>query len=170
MSFLGRLVVIAFAGLTLVGQATAVAPEIRDEGKFFSDDALKKANDLIREIYKKYGTDLLIETFPTVPADDKDKVKNMTTDEKMAYFKKWAVQRAERAVVGGIYILVCKDPTRLETLVSRKTQSVFDEKAYKRLREILLTEFRKKKFDDGMLAAVKFVQETLEKAKTEKKE
>jgi uncharacterized membrane protein YgcG len=170
MSSLGRSAVIVVAWLALVGRAAAVAPEIRDEGKFFSADAVKKANEIIRDIYKKYGKDLLIETFPSVPAADKDKVKTMTNDEKKTYFRKWAIQRAEHAVVRGVYILVCKEPTRLETLVARQVRSVFDEKADKKLREILLADFRNKRFDEGLLAAVKFVQETFEKAKPEKKD
>jgi hypothetical protein len=66
--------------------------------------------------------------------------------------------------------MVCKDPTRLETLVARQARSVFDDKADKKLREILIADFRNKRFDEGLMAAVKFVQETLEKAKTDKKD
>jgi hypothetical protein len=54
-------------GLALGGRASAVAAEIKDAGKFFSPDAVKKANDDIREIARKYDRDLLIETYSTVP-------------------------------------------------------------------------------------------------------
>jgi len=170
MSSLARFAVVVVALLVFLGRAPAVAPEIRDEGKFFSEDAVKKANEIIREISKKYGKDLLIETFATVPAADAEKVKTMTNDEKKVYFRKWAIQRAEHAVVHGLYILVCKQPTKLEVLISKKTRATFDDKAYKKLMELLLTEFREKRFDKGLLAGVNFVKETFEKAKSEKKE
>src|SRR2546430_858559 len=54
----------------LAGAALAVAPEVRDQGKFFSPEALKKADEQIREIYRKYGQDVLVETFNTVPGED----------------------------------------------------------------------------------------------------
>jgi uncharacterized membrane protein YgcG len=167
MTFLGRSAFFVVAWLAFVARAAAVAPEIKDEAKYFSPEAVKKANETIREIYKKYGKDLLIETFASVPADQAEKVKDMTTAEKNTFFRKWAVQRAQQSVVQGIYILVCKDPRNLQILISKKTESVFDSKAFKKLKENLFTDFGNKKFDEGLLAAVKLVKDTLEKAKSE---
>src|SRR5690349_714442 len=58
------------------GRAAAVAPEGKDEGKFFSADAIKKANEQIHELTRKTGKDLLIETYATVPTDQVEKVKS----------------------------------------------------------------------------------------------
>ena len=142
-----------------------VAPEIKDEGKFFSADAVKKANDIVREISRQSGRDLLVETFPTVPADQVEKVKAMSMDERSRYYRQWAEERAHRAVVNGVYILVTQEPTRVEILVTDKAREVFGQESYNKLREGLLKDFRAKQFDEGLLAAAKFVQERFAKTK-----
>jgi hypothetical protein len=161
MSGLGRCAAVAVAWLALSGRAAAVTPEIRDEGKFFSADAIKKANEIIREIYGKYDRDLLIETFATVPGgeDERDKVKRMDAKEKSEYFRKWAIKRAETAVVNGVYILVCKDPTNFQIQITKKGRTAFDRQSFMKLRETILDEFRDKRFDEGLLAGVKFVRD-----------
>jgi uncharacterized membrane protein YgcG len=159
MSRLSRSVLVAAAWLVLAGRAAAVAPEIKDEGKFFSPEAVKKANEQIREIFRKTDKDLLIETFPSVPSDQVDRVKRMSREEKVEFFRKWAQERAQRAVVNGVYILVCKDPTYFRIEVSGKGRGAFDSKAVNKLEEGILSEFRDKRFDEGLMAAVKFVGE-----------
>jgi hypothetical protein len=160
MSRLGRSAVVVFF-LACAGQAAAVTPEIKDEAKFFSADAIKKANEIIRDISLKYGKDLLIETFSAVPGDetDREKVRNMSAQEKTEYFQKWAVKRAEAAVVRGVYILICKDPTFFKIEVGKRSKAMFDDKAVGQLGKIILDNFKDKKFDEGLLAAVKFVQD-----------
>jgi uncharacterized membrane protein YgcG len=145
----------------LAARSAAVAPEIKDEAKFFSPDAVKKANAEIREIMRKYGKDLLIETFPTVPEDQRDKVKAMSREEKAKFFESWARQRAEAAVVNGIYILICKDPPHLQVEVSPKVRSMFSKAARDKLIETLVTNFQNKEYDKGLQAAVQFVRERL---------
>jgi hypothetical protein len=161
MSGQARLSISVVTWLALSTVGLAVAPEIKDEGKFFSADAVKKANEIIREIAGKSGKDLLIETFATVPGDEaeREKVKKMDGKEKYDYFRKWAAKRAEAAVVNGVYILICKDPTFFKIEVDRKSRSTFDSGAVKKLQEIVLGEFRDKRYDDGLLAAAKFVRE-----------
>ncbi len=149
------------SGLVLVGPAGAVAPEIKDEGKFFSADAIKKANKQIREIARKYDRDLLIETFPTVPGGQAERVKAMSPEERGKFFLNWANDRAEAAVVHGVYILVCKDPAHLEVVITKKAKAVFDKEAFHSLRDLLLKNFRAKHYDEGLQATVDFVQEKL---------
>src|SRR5437762_49110 len=93
------LLVACVAWLACAGRAAAVAPEIKDGGKFFSEEAVKKANEQIREIAHKYDKDLLVETFMTVPDDKAEKVKAMSREEREKFFSEWARQRAEKAVV-----------------------------------------------------------------------
>jgi uncharacterized membrane protein YgcG len=166
MSCLSRVTFVAAACLLFSGPAAAVAPEIKDDGKFFSAEAVKKVNAAIREIYGKYGKDVLVETFPSVPADQVEKVKKMKGEELAKFFYKWAEDRAKARVVNGVYILVCKQPTRLETFITRKARGTLDSKFRKKLRETLLEEFRDKRFDEGLAAGVKLVKEQLAKAKS----
>jgi hypothetical protein len=77
----------AFGTCGFASLPSAVAPEIRDDGKFFSSAALKKADARVREIYRLYDRDVLVETFATVPASDADKVKTMDEVKRKAYFQ-----------------------------------------------------------------------------------
>jgi uncharacterized membrane protein YgcG len=143
------------------GTATAVAPEVKDEAKFFSPETIKKANAEIREIMRKYGKDVLIETFSSVPEGQVDKVKAMPLDERIKFFHTWATERMDAAVVNGVYILVCKNPARVHAEASAKARNVFDKKTLDKLSEILVSRFQKKEFDEGILAAIQFVREKL---------
>jgi hypothetical protein len=167
MSGLGRFIAVTVAWLIISGRAVAVTPEIKDEGKFFSADAIKKANEIIREIYGKYDRDMLIETFATVPGDEaeREKVKKMDREEKFNYFRKWAANRGEAAVVHGVNIVICKDPTYFKINVTRKGESALDQKAVRKLQEIILNEFRDKRYDEGLLEGVKFVRDRFAAAK-----
>jgi hypothetical protein len=150
--------------------ARAVPPVIKDDAKFFGPEAVQKANDLIKEITRKSGKDLLIETVPAVPADQLAKVKGMSHEERDRFFSDWANQRVKDAVVNGVYILVTKEPAHVQVEVTPQARSVFDRRTRDQLIQILLTKFREKKFDEGLLDAVRFVNEKAGNAGSERKE
>jgi uncharacterized membrane protein YgcG len=154
--FLGSTMMVALA---FTGRALAVAPEIRDGGKFFGADAIKKANKEIREIAKQYDRDLLIETVATVPGDQAERLKAMSREDRAKFFRNWASDRADVAVVHGAYILVCKEPAFLEIVITEKGRPAFDKQAFEKLRDLLLTAFRDKRYDEGLQNAVAFVRE-----------
>jgi uncharacterized protein len=140
----------------------AVAPVIKDEGKFFSDETRQKADNEIRDIFREYGKDLQIETFPTPPADEAKDVNLKDRKERDKFFEKWARERARHDVVDGIYILICKEPRHLQVEVGNETQKkAFTLEDRNELRELLLEKFKKQKYDDGLLEAVEFVGKKL---------
>ncbi len=103
-----------------IGPASAaVTPRVSDEARFFSPDAVAKANQKIREIYRDYGKDLLIETVLRVPPDMQTKYKALG---KRKFFAHWAIKRAEDSGCKGIYILLCKSPGHLQIEVGRSTR------------------------------------------------
>lgn len=146
---------------SFVPHAGAVAPVVNDRGKFFSSDAVKKANEAIRELYLNDNKDLLVETYEGVPAENADKVKAMSREERLKFFKKWAETRAEQRLVRGVYILICKEPTMIYVEVTPKARSVFNEAAQTKLRDKLVEDFRAKNYDGGLGNAVKFVKDKL---------
>ena len=77
-------------GLTILASAAAVAPVIKDDGKFFSEEAVKKANAQIRKIAQDYNKDLLVETVAEIPAALKNDYK---PENKKEFFEKWARDR-----------------------------------------------------------------------------
>src|SRR3954453_5044068 len=98
--------------LATAGRAAAVSPPpVKDEGKFFSAEALDKANRKIKQIYQRFQKDVVIETFAAIPTDLEKKYKE---EEKARFFNEWARKRAEELGVNGIYILICRKPGRVE--------------------------------------------------------
>src|SRR5205085_10116773 len=65
--FTGPLLLALVAGwLTLPGTARA---DVKDEGGFFSKEAVEKANRRIAEVKEKHKKDLVIETYSEVPKE-----------------------------------------------------------------------------------------------------
>jgi uncharacterized membrane protein YgcG len=141
--------------------AHAVAPVVNDRGKFFTPDAIKKANGVLRELYMNDSKDLLVETYEAVPTDSVEKVKGMSREKRQEFFKEWAESRAKARLVHGVYILICKDPTMIYVEVTPKVRNIIDESARNKLRDKLVEDFRAKNYDDGLANAVKFVKDKL---------
>src|SRR5262249_18863369 len=136
MSFAARWLLIPVVLIGLTGSAQAVGPGVRDEAKFFSADAVARANELTRELNRQYRTELVIETVARVPEDLQARYKKVSEnkEERNKFFRDWAAQRARNEGDKGIYILICKDPPHLEALVDRTTrQRTFTEEDRNRL-------------------------------------
>jgi uncharacterized membrane protein YgcG len=143
--------------LSAAGQLGAVAPEIKDDGHFFSEAAIKKANQQIHDIARDFGRDLLIETFASVPKEQVDQLK--TREERSKFFHKWALERMQTTAVNGVYVLACKEPAHLQVEITPGADQVFDRAARDKLVQALLTEFKAKRFDAGLEAAVNLVRQ-----------
>jgi hypothetical protein len=150
------------AGLAFASRASAVAPEIRDDGRFFSPEAVKKANEQIRDIFAKYGKDVLIETFASVPPDQLQKVQGMSTREKEEYFRKQAIDRAKQRVVNGLYILINKEPKYVYVAIAPQARAQFDGDTSNRIRETLLSNWDIR-IDEGLAGVLKTIHERLAK-------
>jgi hypothetical protein len=149
------------SSLLLVAQALAVAPEIRDEGKLFSAEAIKKADEHIAEINRKYDRDLLIETFASAPAADVEKVKAMEPKERDEYFTTWAKDRAQKRVVRGVYVMICKEPHILRVGVVEPQPHKFPAGTQAAIDEALKKELKDGHFDGVLEKALKIVEDRL---------
>jgi uncharacterized membrane protein YgcG len=152
------LVAVAF-WLSLTARLLAVAPEVKDEGRFFSEAAIKKANQQIHDIARDFGRDLLVETFASAPKEQMDKLK--TREERSKFFHNWALERMQATAVNGVYVMACKEPAHLQVEITTSADAVFDRSARDRLVQALLTEFKAKRFDAGLEAAVNLVRQQL---------
>ena len=132
---------------------------IRDEAKFFSPDAVQKANQEIALIAHRYGRDLLIETYSTVPTDDAERVRAMNADDRLKYVRGWARKRTQAERLNGVMILICRSPSILYVNVSEKARSVVTKAEEASIHAALLAAFRGKKYDDGLAEAVRLVRE-----------
>jgi hypothetical protein len=150
-----------FIGLLAVAPVRAAAPEVKDEAKFFSASAVEKANGEIAAINRKYRKDLLIETLESPPADQAEKFAKpgRTRDE---FYNAWARERARKARVNGIYVLITKKPGHVEVEVGNETQRrAFTLENRNKLRDILLDGFKKNEHDKGLLEGVRYVDRTI---------
>lgn len=134
---------------------------VQDNAKFFGGDAVIRANETIAELLKSRQFDFLVETYPTPPDGQHDKVKEMAPAERNKFFRAWARERIKTRSVQGVCILICRDPSSLFVETSEDAQPQFDDKAAKELADILLGKFRSKRYDEGLAAATAFVKEKL---------
>jgi uncharacterized membrane protein YgcG len=151
-------------GMLSYDPAQAAVAEVRDEAHFFSADAVTQASETIKEIKQQYKKDLLIETIRQLPDGKRDEASSSDEKVKGRFFANWAVERARAEGVNGIYVLITREPGHVEVVVGNQTRTVFPDEERHRLAQVLLTHFKRKEFDEGLLAAVKDVRSVLAKA------
>jgi hypothetical protein len=66
--------------------------------------------------------------------------------------------------VRGIYILVCQEPRHMLVGVTTRGQKTFPPELRNKLQAAIREEFAKDRFDQGLHAAVRFVEQHLAKA------
>ncbi len=158
----GILILAAWAAAAAVG--LAVTPEVQDQGKFFSADAVKKADERIREIYRKHNLDVLLETYQTIPGTPAEKVKAMDNKARAEFFLKWAKERTKARVVNGLYVLINREPRYLYVLPVGRGEKAFTQALRDKLIEAIRGEFKEDRFNEGLDAAVRVVEKHLEKS------
>jgi uncharacterized protein len=158
---------LAALGLLLapVPARAALTAEVRDDAKLFKAEAVKEADTIIRAIKRDHNLDLLIETYPDIPADKKaayDKVKG-DEEKRKEFFVEWGLERFKTAEVNGIYILITKEPGHVQIEVGDETgRKAFTKKDRDHLRDLMLGHFKKKEFDKGLLEGVEYVRKTVD--------
>src|SRR5207249_1315611 len=124
--------------------AAAGRAQARDEAQFFTPSVVEQANAQIRDIRDKYKKDVLIETIPSIPEDQKDQ---LSAKGKERFFADYSAQRAQSAKIDGIYVLICKDPTYLKVAVGNNTaRSAFTTSNRDELARTMLAKFRAKDY------------------------
>ena len=137
------------------------SPGVNDEAKFFSDEAVEKANQTIQKIHADFmKQNVLVETVPAIPDELQAKAKAMGDK----FFPYWTAKRIEDAKFGGIYILLCRRPGHLQIDVDKRTgQKAFLAADREQLIKLMSAQLREKKFDAALLEGVAFVQSALQK-------
>jgi hypothetical protein len=149
------LVGVAASGVLPTSPAAAAEPHVFDGGLFFSDEAVSEADDVIRHIKRAYGRDVMVETYPAVPDELKGE---LARDGKDKFYENWLNRRARQLGVRGVFVLMTREPGRVQVGVDRATRrrafTVADEES---LRHILASAFRARQFDRGLLDGLRFV-------------
>src|SRR6266446_7278694 len=126
------------------------ARTVQDEAGLFSPTAVQKANAEIAEIKRIYNKDLLIETFGKARAGI-EKVELKDRQAKRQFFVDWALERAKNSLVEGVYVLICKDPHYVQTVVGQRTRETgtFTNKNGDVLAEKMIADLRVNKPDQA---------------------
>jgi uncharacterized protein len=147
------------ATLVLLAGARFASADVQDNAGFFGEDAVRQANFDLKDIKQKYGKDLLVETLPTLPAEVQSQINAQNRDKVYA---DWAQQRGRDAKLDGVVVLITREPSHLQIGVGNKTQQkAFSLKDRDRLRDQMLTSFKQKQYDQGLLNAVGSYRQTL---------
>jgi uncharacterized membrane protein YgcG len=154
MSRLLRIVMpalVAGAWLGLAGPASAVfPPPVKDDGKFFSKEALDKANKKIREIYEKYRKDVVVETITSLTPEQEKKLKE--ADNEAKFFNRQAVDRERELGINGVYIHISRKPRYLRVHMDPLTQKTTFKAANRdEVYKVIASQFRDGEFDKGLL-------------------
>jgi uncharacterized membrane protein YgcG len=138
------------AWLLPAGPARAVfPPPIKDDGKFFKPETLEKANKKIREIYEKYRKDVIVETLPSLTADQEKKMKD---EGRQKFFAKFALDRSKELGLNGVYIVFSKNPQHYQIHMDPGTQKkAFTASDRAKLAETIVKRFKEGNFDAGLL-------------------
>ncbi len=143
-------------------RSSLAAGEVKDYAGFFSPDAVKKVDTELKSVPRQPGKNLAIETFPTPPPEDIEKVKNMSTAERERYFAGWAAERAKENNFDGLLVLICKQPGHVELDVhGGAARKLFPPAEVGRLRNELLSHFRTKEYDQGLADMIHTLGEKL---------
>lgn len=132
-------------------------PTVADKARVFSPQAVQSAEQAVEELFKK-GLDVLVETYPSAPADWREKAKEAKPAERQQLFRKWATERLKAEKARGVVILICLDPKYITVEIESAVKRQFPEQFARRLGDVLLKSLRDKKPDEGLAEVLKLIR------------
>ena len=133
--------------------------QVWDQAHFVSQQTIDQVDAILDDIHQRFGKDLMIETFASIPDDLKP---NLQKDGKDHFYQTWTRSEADQLGVNAIMILITGDPPHLQIEVGTETQKkIFTIADRDELVQRLAGEFRQKKFDDGLKDAAEFVRDRI---------
>ena len=146
--------------LVSISMAQATGAGIQDAAGFFSQEAIATAEQQIAAIHKQLGKDLRVETYASLPTD---RAAQYTPEKRNEFFATWAYQRAKALGLDGVIVLICKDPSFLQVEVGDRTKHhAFTLANRDHMRDLLVTAFKQRRFDEGLQQAVTYYGQTLQ--------
>jgi hypothetical protein len=155
--FSGRcLLTLALAGLLHnVAWSDGPSPDgIIDGLDLFRPEVAARADALIRDMREKYRFDVRVETL-VLPDDERLTVERMPKQKaKAEYFTRLGIERADKAGVNGLYILICLNPRYIQvTTYPDSTAALLSRNSRKQLHDLLQRGLRGAKADGGHVDA-----------------
>lgn len=136
---------------------------VTDRGQLLKAETITALQSLIDELHKKNGIDLLIETYPTAPQEDAERVREMKPQDRTAYMRRWASDRGKAENVHGLVILICNDPKSLYVAVAPEARDRFPADFSNTIVKTLTDGLRDGKTDEAILTIAKSVGASLKR-------
>src|SRR4051812_12299526 len=93
------------AWLVTTGTAWAIDPEVRDNARLFSPGTVREADQMIKELHRTTGKELLIETYDGVPPDRLGEFHA----NRGRFYDTWAKERTSLLGLNGIYVMIVRE-------------------------------------------------------------
>ena len=138
--------------------ADATHPGLIDHGNVFQPDTVAKVDLIAKQIQQTCHYDLVVEAFDSIPADHTPPPGPISD----AFYTNWLIELAQHENVRGVFILIVRNPGHLQVGVGAVTgRKAFTGGNRIQLTDRLLTSFRAEQFDDGIIDAATFVEQTM---------
>jgi glc operon protein GlcG len=151
---LACLVLAAFASRVPAQESPAAgssaASNVRDSAGMFSADAVKKAREELSRFDREYHVPVVIETVESLRGEPVEEA---------------ATRLARASGREGIFVLLSKADTKIETLVSRPFRDVLSRSDARTVSDAFVKQFREGRFDAGLADGVHAIGSLLAKAR-----
>ena len=127
--------------------ALVSAATIRDEAKMFSPAAVECAKSILDAVERDHGMPIFVLTVPSLDGEE---------------LRKATEERAREMMKSGVFVLISKADHKLEVLPSRHFRTGITQGLATEIRDKFLAEFRKSRFDEGLLSGALEIQRIAE--------
>ena len=128
-------------------KGSGAKPGVRDHVAMFSPEAVKQADASLEAVHEKTRWQAVIETV--------DSLDGKTPLEAATAF-------AKAQQVHGVYVLIAKKETKVQVVASNTAKPTFSTDAEKGIVDALVSGFKAKEFDRGLLDAVALIRKDAE--------
>lgn len=151
--------ILSLCVLAAAHPAVAGVHQVWDEAHFLKLPTIDQVDQILNTIHDRFGKDLMVETFASIPDDLKP---NLQKDGKDKFFEGWTVSEGRELGLNGILILVTGEPRHLQVEIGLETRKkAFTPADRAELIAQMATAFRNNDFDGGILHAAQFVHDRM---------
>jgi uncharacterized membrane protein YgcG len=133
---------------------------VHDEAKLFQPDAVRQAEDVIRQIKQDHKRDLLIETYPKIAGAPEGPGEEQARNR---FYTDWIRQRGQALQVRGMMVLIVMNPPHLQVFVGSSTEKLFTRADQQELQQKLVDALKQKHYDNGLIKTAGFVKERMDR-------
>ncbi len=139
-------------------QPAPASGTIKDHAQLFTDETVQKAARALKDLHDFDQQTVSVETWARVPPGQVKHVEAMSPEAKDKFFTDWLKDRARAAKADGIFVLVCKQPARIQVgLGDAIQQKAFTLENRAQLHSILQSNFKDKQIDLGLLKSMTYI-------------